>query len=77
MENNIPFGFDDQGQPDVIKVYGTSKSENNNRFNKEVDKINEAEWREKIKGFPTNISDADFEMNKIRKQKALNHDSIL
>lgn len=71
MEDNIPFGFKEDGMPDVRRLSGSSLGFRNFQTRKENKEGEEKEFKDSLKNFPQTIEDADREMNVIRKGKAL------
>lgn len=59
MEDNIPYGYDDQGQPLVGKFTGTSLGFRNYQTRRDNEAREKREWKESIKDLPATPQEAN------------------
>lgn len=77
MEDNIPFGYNDDGKSDVRRLSGTSLGFRNFQTKKLNERREEKEWRDSLKNFPATIDEADALGYKIRQNpKAYNFENF-
>lgn len=75
MDDNIPYGFNDDGQSNIRKAYGSSKGFKKYQEQKEAEIIVKRDWFEKSMNAPT-LDEADAIMNRIKQNpKAYNFEN--
>ncbi len=74
---NIPFGYNDDGKPDIKNVSGSQLGFRNFQTRKENESREREEFERNFKDFPKTPEEADILMNKLRKESNRINENVI